>query len=103
LLHISRFAAILEVVAIMGAHEFVANTAKVDPHVRKLMSEERPRIKQFTIVDFLPLIGRTKGRITLGGQRMRRRTKSKNQQKQTFVITLVPVWNESILRSPAMG
>jgi hypothetical protein len=87
----------------MREHEFVANTAKVDPHMRKLMREERTRVKQFTIIDFLPLIGRAIGRITLGGQRMRRRTKSKDIQKQTFVITLVSVWNESILRSPAMG
>jgi hypothetical protein len=103
LLHKRRLSAILEVVAAVGPHEVVANTSKVDPHMRKLMREERPRVKQFTIIDFLPLIGRTIGAITLGGQGMRWRTKSEDVQQQTFVVTLVAVWNESVLRPPAMS
>src|SRR5688500_1744311 len=42
LLHKRALPAILEVVAAALPHEFVANTAKVDPHMRKLVREERP-------------------------------------------------------------
>ena len=48
--------AVLEVVAVALAHEFVANATEVDPQVGQLMREQRPRVKQFAIVDSLPLI-----------------------------------------------
>src|SRR5437867_2509235 len=41
-----------EVVNVFTARQNAA--AKVDPHVRELMREQRPRVKQFTIVDLLP-------------------------------------------------
>src|SRR4030095_16464768 len=66
LLHKRRLPAVLEVVAAVRPHEFVANAAKVDPHMRELMGEERPRVEQFTTVDILPLVSPTKGAITLG-------------------------------------
>src|SRR6185369_488864 len=103
LLHKRRLAAILEVVAVVRAHEVVANTAKVDPHVRELMRKERPGVKQFTVVDFLPLVGRAIGVIALSRQRMRWRTKAKDVQQQTFVVTLIAVWDEAGLGPPAMG
>src|SRR4029077_16270975 len=56
LLHKRRLPTILEVITVVLAHEFVANTAKVDPHMRKLIRKERPRVKQFTIVNVLPLV-----------------------------------------------
>ena len=65
LLHKCRLPANLELVAVVDAHEFVTNIAKVDPKMRELMCEERAGIKQFTIVNFLRLIGRTKGVIAL--------------------------------------
>src|SRR4029453_6440009 len=103
LLHKRRLPAVLEVVAAAPTHEFVANAAKVDPHMRELMCKERSRVKQFTIENFLPLIGRAIGAITLGRQRVRWRTESKNVQQQTLVVTLVAVWDEPVLRPPAMG
>src|SRR4029077_5481546 len=45
LLHKRRLTAVLEVVAAMRSHEFVANAAKIDPHMRELMGEERPAVK----------------------------------------------------------
>src|SRR5215510_2319818 len=65
LLHKCRLPAILEVVAVVSAHEIITNIAKVDPEVRELMCEERAGIKQLTIVNFLPLVTRTKGSIAL--------------------------------------
>src|SRR5215510_3010888 len=70
LLHKCRLPAILEVVAVVSAHEFVTNVAKVDPKMRELMCEERAGIEQFTIVNFLPLIRRAKGAIALRRQRV---------------------------------
>src|SRR4030095_9004374 len=56
LLHKRRLPAVLKVVAGVCTHELVANAAKVDPHMRELVGEERPRVEQFTIVDVLPLV-----------------------------------------------
>src|SRR6185369_9596545 len=64
---------------------------------------ERPGVKQFTVVDFLPLVGRTIGVIALGRQRMRWRTKAEDVQQQTFVVTVIAVWDEAGLGPPAMG
>src|SRR4030095_15926750 len=98
LLHKRRLPAVLEVVAAVRPHEFVANAAKVDPHMRELMGEERPRVEQFTVVDVLPLVSRTIGAITLGRQRMRWRTESEDIEQQAFVITLVAVLDQPVLR-----
>src|SRR4030095_9228509 len=49
-----RSPAVLEVVAVALAHEFVANPTEIDPQVGELMREERTRIQQFAIVDSLP-------------------------------------------------
>src|SRR4029434_3906791 len=78
LLHIRSLPAILEVIPAARTHEFVSNTAKIDPHMRELMREQWTRVKQFTIVDFLPLVGRAIGSITFGRQRMRWRTEPEN-------------------------
>src|SRR4029453_16719320 len=69
LLHKCRLPTILEVVAVVSAHEFVTNVAKVDPKMRELMGEERAGIKQFPIVYVLPLIGRAKGAIAFRRKR----------------------------------
>jgi hypothetical protein len=66
------------------------------------MGEERPRVKQFTVVDVLPLVRRTIGAITLGRQRMRWRAESEDIEQQAFVITLVAVLDKPALRAPAM-
>src|SRR4029453_790485 len=101
-LHKRRLPAILEVVAAVRPHEFVANAAKVDPHMRELMGEERPRVKKFTVVNVLPLVSRTIGAITLGRQRMCWRAESEDIEQQAFVITLVAVLDEPVLRPPSM-
>ena len=102
LLHERRLPAVLEVVAAVRPHEFVANAAKVDPHVRELMGEERPRVEQFAIVDVLPLVGRTIGAIALGRQRMRRRAESEDIEQQALVVAFPAMWDEPVLRPPAM-
>src|SRR5215813_7969509 len=95
LLHKCRLPAILEVVAVVSAHEFVTNIAKVDPKMRELMCEERAGIKELAIVNFLPLIGRAKGAIALRRQRVGWRTKPENVQQQTLVVTFVAMVDES--------
>src|SRR4030095_4964544 len=102
LLNKRRLPAVFEVVAAVRPHEFVADAAKVDPHVRELMGEERPRVKQFTVVDVLPLVSRTIGAITLGGEGLRGGAESEDIEQQAFVITLVAVFDKPVLRPPAM-
>src|SRR4030095_1958247 len=97
LLNKRRLPAVFEVVAAVRPHEFVADAAKVDPHMRELMGEERPRIKQFTVVDVLPLVSCTIGAITLGRQWMRWRTESQHIEQQAFVVTLVAMFDKPVL------
>src|SRR5262245_57501012 len=78
LLHESRLPAVFEVVAVARAHVLVANPAKVDPHVRELMREERARVEQFMIVNSFPLVSLAISPITLRRQRMRWRAESKD-------------------------
>src|SRR4029434_7835605 len=102
LLNKRRLPAVFKVVAASRPHEFVADAAKVDPHMRELMGEERPRVKQFTIVDVLPLVSRTIGAITLGRQRMRWRTESEDIEQQAFVIPFPAVLDEPVFRRPPL-
>src|ERR1700674_1011159 len=43
-LHISRAPAVLEIVDALVAHEVVLNATKVDPDMRELVREQRPRV-----------------------------------------------------------
>ena len=57
LLHVGRAPAVLEVVALLLAHVGIGDTAKVDPHVGKLVDEEGSRIQVADAVDLFPFIG----------------------------------------------
>src|SRR5262249_46657640 len=70
LLDKGSLSAVFKIVAAMLTHERVAQVTKVDPHVGELMGKQWAREEQLPIVDLLPLIGRTVGRKTLGGQRV---------------------------------
>src|SRR4030095_6058852 len=65
--------------------------------------EERAGIKQLTIVNFLPLIGRAKGAIALRRQRVGCGTKPENVQQQNLVVTFIAILDESSFRKPAMS
>src|SRR5262249_41479444 len=83
-----RLAAVLEVVRPVLPHEGVADAAKVYPHVRQLMREERSRVEELAIVDALPLIRRRVGAIAFGRQRVRRCSETENVEQQAFVVAL---------------
>src|SRR5262249_26872279 len=95
LLHVGRVAAVLEVVTVVLLHEGVTDAAKVDPHVRKLVRKERPRVEQLAVVDRFPLVGRAIGLIAFWRQWMRRRAETENVGQQPLVVALPAVRDES--------
>src|SRR5262249_7863698 len=84
-------------------HEGVTDAAKVDPHVRKLVRKERPRVEQLAVVDRFPLVGRAIGLIAFWRQWMRRRAETENVGQQPLVVALPAVRDESGLRPPAVS
>src|SRR6202050_4610917 len=59
LLYISRPTAVLKIVDAFGAHERVLDAAKINPHMRELVREQRPRVKIFISLATLPPAGRS--------------------------------------------
>ena len=55
--HFSRAPAVFEIIRALLAHEAVADTAKINPRVREMMHEQRPRIEIVVVVQVFPLIG----------------------------------------------
>ena len=49
-------AGILEIVDALVAHVGIANSAKIDPDVRVLMSEQRGKIHVFVVIELSPLV-----------------------------------------------
>ncbi len=54
-LDINGAPAVLEIVAVLFAHEAIADAGEIDPGLGKMMDEERPGIEKLAIVDVLPL------------------------------------------------
>src|SRR5262249_15166473 len=55
LLDEGRLPAVLEIVAAAPAHDLIPYAAEVDPEMRELMREERPRIEHFAAVNGPPV------------------------------------------------
>src|SRR5207253_4662172 len=79
--------AVLEVVDAPLAHEGVLDAAEVDPHVRKLVREERPGVDVLVAVDRFPLVSGGVGGVALLGQWERRRTETEHVQQQPLSVT----------------
>ena len=65
LLNVCGAAAVLEIIGRMFAHVLVLDAAKIDPHVRELMNEERTGAKKLMTVKPLPLISPGQSRLEL--------------------------------------
>ena len=87
----------------MLAHERVADAAKVDPHVRQLMDEQRPGVEELDAVDLLPLVGRSPGGVALRRQRVRGRAEPEQVEHQRLVVALPAVGQEALLGRPAVA
>src|SRR6185312_1930496 len=74
-LHLGGAPAVLEIVAVLLAHEGVAYATKIDPGVRELVDEEGPGVEEVDVVDIFPLVGGGPRRIVAEVDGMRRRAK----------------------------
>src|SRR6202162_5472874 len=101
-LHIRGAPAIFEIVALFLAHEEIAYAGKIDPGLRKMMNEERPRIKKFVIVDVFPLIGRRPFDVAALWKVMGRRCQTKNIENDRIVIAIPAIMQKSALRLPSL-
>src|SRR5688572_4913855 len=86
----------------MFPHEVVLNAAKVDPHVRQLMEEERPAIKKLVAVKLLPLVSACPFTVTLRGHRVGRRCECEDVKNQRFVVSEPTILDEAAFWSPSM-
>ena len=102
LVHIGRATAVLKVVKRLSAHEGILDAAKVNPHVRELMHEQRGAVEKFVAVQLLPAIGRRPREIALRGQGVRWRAEAEHVQDQRLVISLPAIAQEAGFRLPSM-
>lgn len=75
LLKMGRATTVPEVVAVLGAHDLVAQSSQVEPEMRDLVREERPGVQHLVAVDTSPLIDRRPLDIALRRQRKGRRAR----------------------------
>src|ERR1700675_2551736 len=73
LLHMRGATTVLEVIRSVLTHEVVLKTAKVCPHVRELVYEERTGMQQSVAIDLFPFIRAGECFIALRRKRMCRR------------------------------
>src|SRR5439155_22365814 len=74
--------------------------AKVDPDMRNLVREQRPRVKIIVSVTAFPLVSGRPRRIALLRQRMRGRTESQDIQHKRLVVAFPTVLEKSALWFP---
>src|ERR1019366_5594775 len=101
-LHIRGAPAVFEIVALFLAHEEIAYAGKIDPGLRKMVNEERPRIKKFVIVDIFPLIGRGPADVAALRKRMGRRCQTQNIENDRLIIAIPAIMQKSALRLPSL-
>src|SRR5262249_62131745 len=101
LMDVGRPPAVLEVVAPVVAHELVLDSAEIDPEMRELVREERPRVQHLVAVDPLPLVGRAVGGVALGWQRERRRAEPEQVEEESLIVPGIGMRDETSLRPPA--
>ena len=100
LLHIGCAAGVLEIVDAFVAHERVLNAAKVDPDMRNLMREQRPRVKIVVSVTVFPLVGGSPRGVAALRQRMSGRAESQDIQHQRLVVAFPAPFQESAFGFP---
>ena len=104
LMSVGRAAAVLEVVAVLCPHEGVPDAAEVDPDVRELVNEERPRVEELLAVETAPAIGRGRmPRSSRGRERVGRRTQREQVEDQGLAVPAPAVAKEPALGSPAVS
>ena len=98
-----RAPAVLEIVATLLAHEAVLDAAKIDPRVRELVHEQRPRIQEIVAVQILPLIGRGPGVVAMAAaiERVGRRPQCEHVQHDGLAVAIPAVLQEAAFRLPA--
>src|SRR5919106_946977 len=102
LLHVDRAPAVFEIVDRLAAHVLVLDTAKVDPHVREVMNEERSGIKKLMTIDALPVVSPGPGAITLFRKWIAWRSKTENVENQRFAVAAPAVSDELRPRFPSV-
>src|SRR6185437_2805925 len=101
-LHTGCAAGVLEIVDSLVAHERILNAAKIDPDMRNLMREQRPRIKIIVAITTLPFVSGCPRRVAFLRQRMRGRTQSQDIQHERFVVAFPAVLEKSAFGLPAV-
>ena len=94
--------AVLEIVAALLAHEAIPDAAKIDPCVRELVHEQRPRIQKIVAVQIFPLVGRGPGLVAVTLDRVRRRAQREHVQHNGLAVTIPAVMQESAFGFPAV-
>src|SRR5207245_8051293 len=97
LLHESRLLAVREVVASAVAHEGITDAAEVDPQVRQVVREQRPRVEQFAPVDVFPGVCSTISDVTLPGKRVRWRAEAEYVEQKRLIVPGPAVRDEAAL------